>query len=232
MNLKLDESLPESDSPSDDDGYYHAPVQTETPVITEVPKKQVHIPTFVIILLACAVIAIILKVIPFNKKTALNETARLPQASIEAELGLTLEHNPDFVTRLSIPNNSPEGLDTYTNAKESFSVIYYNGKQFGISFTDPKYTLFGIKIGDSESHLMSGKESASGSFEENGVPVFEYTNYFVMMEDLAKSGSTAEYFLGKDGSVLVLVINDTTNRVVNIIYYYDSERVMQDISLF
>lgn len=230
MNLKLDETLPETDNQSDDGGYYHAPVQPETPIITEVPKKQFHIPTFVIVLLICAVIAIVLKLIPFNQKTALNNIVRLPQASIESELGMTLEHNPDFVSRLSIPNNSPDGLDTYTNAKESFSVIYYNGKQFGISFSDSKYSLFGIKIGDSESHLLSGQETRGGTFLEDGVPAYEYTEYFVMLDELAKGGSTAEYFLGKDGSVLVLVINDTSNRVVNIIYYYDSQRVMEDIS--
>lgn len=232
MNLKLDETLPETDSQSDDGGYYHAPVQPEMPVITEVPKKQVRIPTFVIILLVCAVIAIVLKLIPFNKKTALNNVVRLPQASIETELGITLEHNPNFVSRLSIPNNNPDGFDTYTNAKKSFSVIYYNGKQFGISFSDSKYSLFGIKIGDSESHILNGQETPNGVFLEDGVPVYEYTEYFVMLEDMTKSGSTAEYFLGKDGSVLVLVINDTSNRVVNIIYYYDNQRVMEDISIF
>lgn len=52
-----------------------------------------------------------------------------------------------------------------------------------------------------------------------------------MIEDIAQSGSIADYFLGTDGSVLVLVINDTSNRIVNIIYYYDNERILEDISL-
>lgn len=255
MNLKLDDSsmnesgrsdsekktsafniqsdfLPEGESMADDDGYYHAPVRPVAPPPASTPKKQVHVPTFVIILLICAVIAVILKLVPFNQKTKLDAIVRLPQASIEEELGMTLEHNPDFVSRLSIPNNSPEGLDTYTNAKGSFSVIYYNGKQFGVSFSDSKYTLFGIKIGDSENHILNGVDSEDGIFSVDGVPVYEYTTFFTMLEDMTRSGSTAEYFLGKDGSVLVLVINDQTNRVVNIIYYYDSERVMEDISLF
>lgn len=232
MNLKLDETIQETISQSDDDGYYHAPVQPEIPIITEAPKKQVHIPVFVIILLICTAIVIVLKLIPFNQKTSLNTIIRLPQASIESELGITLEHNPNFVSRLSIPNNSPDGLDTYTNTKETFSVIYHNGKQFGISFSDPKYSLFGIKIGDSESHILNGQESKDGVFLEDGNFAYEYTEYFVMLDELSKNGSTAEYFLGKDGSVLVLVINDTSNRVVNIIYYYDNQRVMEDISIF
>lgn len=232
MNLKLDETMPETEVQTDNDGYYHAPVQPDTPILTEAPGTRVHIPPFVIVLLICAIIAVILSVIPFNRKTALDDIARLSQDAIEEELGLTLEHNPDFVSRLSIPNGSPDGLDTYTNSKKSFSVIYYNGKQFGISFSDSKYTLFGLKIGDSESHILNGTDSVDGAFLENGVPVYEYTEYFVMMEDLTKSGSTAEYFLGKDGSVLVLVINDTTNRIVNIIYYYDNQRVLEDISLY
>lgn len=230
-NFNISEDYkPEPTAIADEDGYYHAPVQPAAPVPTHTPKKQVHVPIFVFILLACAVAALVLKLIPFNQKTSLDAVARLPQAAIEEALGLKLEHNPDFVTRLSIPNSKPDGLDTYTNSKNSFSVIYYNGKQFGISFSDSKYTLFGIQIGDSESHLLAGSETSSGAFSVDGTPVYEYTTYFVVLDDVARSGSTAEYFLGKDGSVLVLVINDQTNRVVNIIYYYDSERVMEDIS--
>lgn len=247
MELKLDNSQSEpnenpssddfsmqkkdvSTSINDDDGYYHAPVTPMTPLPAEPPKKQVHIPVFVFILLAFVFIAIILKFIPFNQKTKLDEIARMPQESIEEELGLTLTENPDFVTRLSIPNNEPDGFVTYTNKKEDFSVIYYNGKQYGISFSSPNYTLFGVKIGDSESHILSAADSEQTIFYEDGSPAYEYSTYFNMIEDMSRGGSTADYFLGKDGSVLVLVINDTSSRVVNIIYYYDSERVMKDVS--
>ena len=52
-----------------------------------------------------------------------------------------------------------------------------------------------------------------------------------MLEEMRTHGSTADYFVGADGSVLVLVINDTSHRVVNIIYYYNGEHILKDISL-
>ena len=236
MGFQLDDDttkpddLQEQDSLADDDGYYHAPVR-ETPLPSSIPtKKQIHIPTFIFIIPVILIILLAIRFIPWGEKKSLNNVVHLPQASIETELGITLEQNPSFVSMLSIPNNKTDGFQTYTTSKNDFSVIYYNGQQFGISFSSRKYSLFGISIYDSEPHIFNGVETVNGTLQENGVPVYEYYARFNMLEDMSHGHSTATYLLGTDGSVLVLVVNDTTARVVNIIYYYDSERILEDIS--
>ena len=110
----------------------------------------------------------------------------------------------------------------------SYVYGYRNDYQGIICFDGKKYSAYGITIGDSESHLLTKAEETKVLAGE-GSTGYKYTYYFSMLDDIGQRGSTAEYFLGVDGSVLVLVINDTSNRVVNIIYYYDSTRILQDI---
>lgn len=215
---------------ADDDGYYHAPV-TSAPTAIEPEKKPIQIPKFIIVFIIVAILALVLSRMPFNKKKELDTIARMPMSDIEQELGITLSENPDFVKQLSIPNGDPTGFQVYTNSSKDFGVIYYNGKQYGICFSSSKYSLYGVEIGDSESHLFLSSQETQ-ILPDGKEPGYSYTSYFYVIEDMMKKGSTADYVMGSDGSVLVLVVNDTSNRVVNIIYYYDSNRVLKDVDFF
>ena len=224
----------QNESAADEGGYYHIP-EKPIPVVLPPEKKTFHIPKLVIILLILALAAFILSVLPINQKKSLDEIARMSKTGIEQELGITLTADPAAVNKLSIPNGEAEGFEVYTNPKKDFGVIYYNGKQYGICFDNNHYSLFGVKIGDSESHLLqevANTDSTGFQLNTNTEKPYSYSTYFNMMEDMGKGGSTADYILGTDGSVLVLVINDTSHRVVNVIYYYNSDRVMKDIDLF
>lgn len=228
----MDLELQKDPSDADEDGYYHAPVKP-TPTVIDVPKKkQVHISPFLFVIPVIIVVIVVLRFLPISSTKSLNTLVRQPQKQIETELGLSLNQNPGFVTMLSVPNNNADGFETYTTDQEDFSVIYYEGKQFGISFSSRKYSLFGVKIDDAEYKILKDAEGASGTIQENGSPAYSYSNSFTMVEDMGNGKSTATYLLGTDGSVLVLVFNDVTNRLVNVIYYYDSERILQDITLF
>lgn len=219
---------------TDEDGYYHVP---ERPLPTNLPqkKKTFHIPKLVIVLLIIALAALLLTTLPINKKLSLDDIAHMSKADIEQELDITLTADPEAVKNLSIPNGEPSGFEVYSTPKKDFGVIYYNGKQYGICFDSSRYTLFGVQIGDSESHLFQEAANADSTglrLNTNSEKSYSYSTFFNVIEDMSKGGSTADYILGTDGSVLVLVINDTSHRVVNIIYYYDSVRVMKDIDFF
>ena len=238
MEFKLNEEAEEkteetgTESGADADGYYHLPQSdntvTRVSADTNTKTKKVHIPGFVIVLVVAVVVALILTNIPWNRKTALEPYFRLPQAELEETLGVKMTENPEGPSYLSIPNRDHTGFQVYSGPKKDIGVIYYNGKQAGICFDGKKYSAYGITIGDSESHLLTKAEETKVLAGE-GSTGYKYTYYFSKLDDIGQRGSTAEYFLGVDGSVLVLVINDTSNRVVNIIYYYDSTRILQDI---
>lgn len=91
------------------------------PVITD--KPPFIIPAVVIILLALA-----LTLIPWHKKSSLDSIYRSSAQDIQTSLGVTLSENPDFVSKLSIPNQDPTGFNVYTTGNEDFGVIYYNGE--------------------------------------------------------------------------------------------------------
>lgn len=239
MEFRLDgneqeETQQEKPDAAASDGYYHVPnkdMAMEKPAVTTISEstRQVHVPKFVIFIIAAAVIALILTLVPWNKKTALDSYLRMSQTELEQTLGVTFQENAAAVKYLSIPNGDTTGFQVYSTADEGLNVIYYNGRQQGISFTGRKYSVFGIKVGDSISHLLlsNGDEQIISGEDSAG---YRYSQYFNMLEDLQKSGSTSEYFIGVDGSALILVVNDTSHRVVNIIYYYDTQRLLQGIS--
>ncbi len=238
MEFRLNEDLEEkaeavTDSVADADGYYHLP-QSDNGTTQIPPKaaytesKKVHIPGWIILIVLAVVAAIVLTRIPWNQKTSLDAYLRLPQAELEQTLGVMLTENPEGPSYLSIPNRDYTGFQVNSSPKKDIGVIYYNGKQAGICFDGKKYSVYGITIGDSESHLLTNAEDTKVLAGE-GSAGYKYKYYFTMLDEMGQRGSTAEYFLGVDGSVLVLVLNDTSNRVVNIIYYYDSERILQDV---
>lgn len=224
-----DEQTDGTESMQDSDGYYHIPqanaVQTHT---AQIQKQEVSISKFVIFLIIAVVVALVLTIVPWNKKIALDSYLRLTMPELEQTLGVTFTENPEAVPYLSIPNGETDGFLVYSTSNKGLNVIYYNGRQLGISFDSKKYSVYGIKVGDSISHLLiqTGDSSVLGGEDGTG---YAYKEYFNMLEDLTRSGSTSEYFVGVDDSVLILVVNDTTNRIVNIIYYYNTERLLQDI---
>lgn len=240
MKLKLDDTIDTVSSSEDnasmqtmsDDGYYHIPEPEpiSIPIKTEPKKREIHISKAVIIIPIIIIAILLLKQIPFNKKTSLDSIARLPQSEIEKALNVTLSENPNFVSKLSIPNGDAEGFQVYTTQKEDFGVIYYNGQQYGICFTNPKYTLYGTQIHDAEIQIFTEENMNNRLIADGENAGYAFTNYFTVLNDIASGRSTASYVLGTDGSVLVLVFNDTTHRIVSINYYYDSERILKDLS--
>lgn len=218
-------------SMADSDGYYHASQTSEqsNPVAAATAsKKAIQIPKAIIILVIAVVVALVLTLIPWNKKTALDSYLTFTRPHLEETLGITLTENPEGAALLSIPNQDYTGFLVYSTPKKDMSVIYYDGRQAGICFDGSQYSLYGMKIGDAESHLLIQAEENNILAGDDSAG-YKYTKYFCMLEDMEQKGSTAEYFLGVDGSVLVLVVNDTSNRVVNIIYYYNSTRILQDV---
>ncbi|MBQ8148783.1 MAG: hypothetical protein IJ040_08365 [Lachnospiraceae bacterium] len=213
-----------------DGKYYHAPTSSSAPTPPPAGKKKVQIPTIVFLIPVIIAIIVGLTFIPWGEKKAIDEYARMPRTEIEEQLGVTLTENPGFVNKLSIPNGETNGFQVYTTEKEDFGVIYYNGMQMGVCFDSTKYSLFGYKISDPEYKIFNEANTTSFKLTAEDGSTYPYTEYFSMIEDMSGGSSTAQYVAGTDGSLLVFVFNNTTNRVVNIIYYYDSKPLLKGTS--
>lgn len=211
--------------------YYHAP--QPTPVVTPPPqKKSVGIPKIVFFIPIIVIVAVVLTLIPWNKKTSLDDLATVPQAEIESTLGIKLSDNPQYLTKLSVANGNRDGIRVETTPQADFGVIYYNQIQYGICFDNSKYSLFGFKIGDPEYKIFSEENTDAHHVTIGEGTGYKFTKWFVNVDDMNGGQSTANYLIGEDGSLLVLVVNNTSKRVVNIVYYYDYERNIEGMDFF
>lgn len=243
MKLQLEQSFDtpqESNTHSfnfEQDSFEESPIIEEpiynTPASAAVEqKKQFHIPVFLIVIAILFIIGLTAGIlIPKLSETKdITAIVTAPKETMESELGISLNENESFVNSLGIPNKDTTGFRTFTDTGNNFGLIYYNNQQYGVTFNSKKYSVFGIKVGDSESNLIMNSEGTRTLAADSGIG-YQYSNYFEMIEEEVQY-STDYYFMGSDGSILVLRCNNTSHRVVSIEYYYDKTRIMQDVDLF
>lgn len=199
------------------------------------PVRQSSLPGWVIPTIIVVIIAIAAGII-LSKKLAkhdISTIATLPKDTIAETLNIKLNENPDFVSKIGVPGNDTEGFEAYTTSNNDFAVIYYNGQQYGVIFTSNRYSLFGINIGDWETHivvpasdnkLLVGDSSKSSGYRINNVSQFVHTG--------VENYSTQYYFYGADGGLVVIDFNNTTSRAVRIQYYYDGTRYLKHVDSF
>ena len=136
------------------------------------------------------------------------------EEDIEKGLGVKLEDAPEKVK--SIHQYSNGTISVSSNG--DISVIYINGVQKGVKIDNKKYSMFGIKINDDGNKLQSKM-------------TYDYTNYFEVLNDIYSGKSTTDYYYNKEkNDCFVIIINDTSGRVVSMTYYNDFETISQNLS--
>lgn len=188
------------------------------------------IPAIIVVIIAIAAGTILPKKLA---KHDISTIATLPKDTIAETLGITLEENPDFVRRIGVPGDDTDGFEAYTTPKTDFAVIYYNGQQYGIIFTSNRYSLFGVSMGDWETHIvdpaMENRLLVGDSSKSSGYPLLEVSQFIHSgLEDY----SSQYYFYGTDGGLVVIDFNNTTSRAVRIQYYYDRTRYLKYVDSF
>lgn len=243
MKLQLDQSSDSSqDSPlhasnfeqdfANEPPIIEEPIYTTSTTVPAKTKKQFHIPGFVIVLAVLIIAGLMAKIfIPkLYETTDITNIAKAPKETMESELGISLNESESFVNSLGIPNKDTTGFQAFTDDGNNYGLIYYNNQQYGVAFNNKKYSIFGIKIGDSESNLIMNSEENSTLAADSGIG-YSYSSYFELIQEGVQYSSDY-YFIGTDGSILVLKCNNNTHRVVCIEYYYDKTRILKDVDIF
>ncbi|MBQ8982418.1 MAG: hypothetical protein IJ079_02425 [Lachnospiraceae bacterium] len=207
--------------------------RTTSTYTTPTPVKKSALPGWIIPAIIVVIIAIAAgSILP--KKFAKHEVsslAKLPKESIEQALGITLTEDPDYIKTLGIPDGDTTGFTAYTTDGKDFASVYYNGQPYGISFTNNKYELYGIKIGDSESHLITSSMDTYVLGADSGIG-YPYTQWLEFLRNESMQYSSEYFFYGSDGGILVLHSNNTSHRIVNIQYYPNRTRYIRGVETF
>lgn len=135
---------------------------------------------------------------------------------IASALGVTFENNTEWVSQIHQYSNGAVTV----KAAEGIGIVYIDGKQAGVHVRDKAYTMFGIQLGDGEQQAHDHTS-------------YPYDNFLSILNDMAE-GKTTTYFYYNEGrnDCVALTINDTTNRIVGMTYFYDFNKIMENIDRF
>lgn len=142
-------------------------------------------------------------------------TALLKQdaGAISKSLGLTFTDNTEWVSQIHQYSNGTVTV----KAAEDIGIVYIDGKQAGVHIRSKKYTIFGIQLGDGE------KETYNHT-------TYPYDDFLAVLNDMAEGKTTTYYYYNlKQNDCVALTINDTTNRVVGITYFYDYQKITETL---
>lgn len=136
--------------------------------------------------------------------------------SIASELGVTFQDNTEWVYQI---HQYSKGITT-VKAADGIGVVYIDGKQSGIHIRDKKYTIYGIRIGQGEKNVHENM-------------TYSYDDYLSILNDMAEGKTTTYYYYSNErNDCVALTVNDTTNRIVGITYFYDFNKIMETIDRF
>ena len=138
--------------------------------------------------------------------------------AIASELGVTLVNNAEWATQ--IPQYSSGTVAVKSDSDAEIGIVYIDGKQAGVHIRSGKYTIYGIQINDGEKE----------AYDHTSYPFDGSTS---VINDMAE-GKTTTYFYynSKQNDCVALTINDTTNRIVAITYFYDYARIVETLDMF
>ncbi len=136
--------------------------------------------------------------------------------AIASELGVTFIDNSEWVPQI---HQYSTGTVT-VKAADGIGIVYIDGKQAGVHIRDKAYTIYGIQIGEGEKKAHDNTS-------------YPFDNFLSILNDMAE-GKTTTYFYYNEtqNDCIALTVNDTTNRIVGMTYFYDYNLVMQTIDKF
>lgn len=136
--------------------------------------------------------------------------------SIATELGVTFQDNSEWVSQI---HQYSKGTTT-VKAADGIGIVYIDGKQAGIHIRDKKYTIYGIQIGQGEKNAYDNTS-------------YLYDNFLSILNDMAEGKTTTYFYYNNEhNDCVALTVNDTTNRIVGITYFYDFNKIMETIDRF
>ncbi len=132
---------------------------------------------------------------------------------VEKALDVTLNENSSMISQ--IHQYSDGNVTVYGNGE--IGVVYIDDVYAGLHINDKKYSLYGVKIGDSESEA-----------EEN--MTFPSDDSMSVLNDIMEGNSTTVFYRDKaKGDCFVVIYNDHSNRVVAMTYFKNFYKVTENL---
>lgn len=196
---------------SQDGMYYNNPVKiTNTVVTPTVSNKKsgfdaMDIVKWVVILALVVVAVSLVKGLISPKATDVTKFVNYDYDQLQDAIDEDIEKDTDMSSKITHYSNGTVTVDS----AEGIGIVYIDGAQKGLHIDDKKYCMFGISLGDGETTI-----------EDN--ITYDYTEYMLVLNDLAGGKSTATiYYNTSKNDCLVVFVNDKSARVVAMTYFND-----------
>ncbi len=196
---------------SQDGMYYNNPVKiTNTVVTPTVSNKKsefdaMNIVKWVVIIALVVVAVSLVKGLISPKATDVTKFVNYDYDQLQDAIDEDIEKDTDMSSKITHYSNGTVTVDS----AEGIGIVYIDGARKGLHIDDKKYCMFGISLGDGETTI-----------EDN--ITYDYTEYMLVLNDLAGGKSTATiYYNTSKNDCLVVFVNDKSARVVAMTYFND-----------
>lgn len=180
------------------------------------PTAGVTIVKLIIALIVCGALILIGKGIASKalpEGEDITAVLKKSESAIAQQLGLTFTEDATLVNE--IPQYS-EGKVRVVSA-EDVAVVYIDGRQMGVHMRTKLYRMYNVQVG-------------MGEKEANENMTYVSDNFFSVLNDMAVGRTTTYFYYNMaQNDCLALTINNTTNRVVAVTYYYDYKKISETL---
>lgn len=150
------------------------------------------------------------------KVTDVTPYLNMTKPEIEETLDISFSSSPDMVKKIYGYTNGKITVDG--NSDNSIGIVYIDGKQVGFHLDNRRYGMYGIEIGDS---FLNVEDKIT----------YEYERQYEVLTDIGQGASSATFYRNySKGDCLVVVVNDTSGRVVALTYFSDGKKAMERLA--
>ncbi|MGN0437601.1 MAG: hypothetical protein ACI4F4_03690 [Lachnospiraceae bacterium] len=225
-NNKSADSNPWDVRPKTDlENKYDEPVVIKSAKIPEerttvAPNATNYVKIVILLLIAAGLLLIIGKVIVsiiYPKGTDETALLRKSDKEIASTIGFELTDQPAIAS--SIVQYSKNGVLTAKGMSEGVSVIYMDGKQFGVFINEKHYTMYGIQVGMGEKEVHDNM-------------TYQYENFIEILGADNNKNRIYIYYNQANNDCVEITYNSTTNRVLTVTYMYDFKKICEEMDTF
>lgn len=168
-----------------------------------------------VIIVAVAVLGVKLIVnIVDPKATDVTNYVSMETEEVEKKLDVKLSENSNM--KGQIHHYSDGEVIVYGDGE--IGVVYMDGKHIGLHINNKKYSMYGVKIGDSQKNAEKHM-------------TYQADNKYDVLNDMMAGNSTTVFYYNKSNDDCFAVIyNDNTNRAVAMTYFNNYHKISERLS--
>ena len=148
------------------------------------------------------------------KVTDVTAMVNMEKTDLQRVLGVSFTNNPDMVKKIYEYSDGEITVDS----ADGIAVVYIDGQRKGLHIDNRKCGMYGLRIGDA---VINVEDKTTYDFDDS----------FGVLNDEGVGQSTAvHYYNEKKNDCLIVIYNDTSNRVVALTYYNDYRKATEQLS--